>query len=340
MRFIITILFITLFGHSFGQGLDTIQVSMSASSYVLLPSEVIRIEVGSKGFIGTYKENYVVLKATSENALPTSLMIQSKTGMDFKILKFVKNPTKIVNDYREIQNVQTVVAKTEQKNTITESNTSLKSVNPEVNNSAMTKGNIKTTPVIDKTPEKEQVGHISPEVYEKRNKERYGKEEAPVFISSRTSSGNRNVDVRDDIMQRKFYRMLKEKQSIKDVGEGVNGIYFLLADIFVDREFMYFKFIINNTSSISFDMDYMSLERAQGKTLKRKEALSNSFLEIVHYESVYSVAPGSEEVIIAAVNLFALNDNDLLKVKLNEQGGVRTLKLDVKAKLITNAKTL
>ena len=330
----------------FCQGLDTIQVSNGASTYILMPTEIVRIEVGNpKAFIGTHKDNYVVLKAIQENGPSTSLMVQSKGSIDFMILKYVKTPTKLVNDYR----TQTSLKPTQNKS-VGNSNEVVIAAN---NSKPIVQQNVEVLPVKKEQqnqnkrnePEEQSrsyqgTGHISPEVYAKRNLEKFGNEVQPISIANRIESGNRHFSIKDDIMQKKFYRMLREKQNFKDIGEGDNGLYFQLSDVYVDREYMYFKILLNNTSSISYDLDLITFERAQGKTIRRKEAISNGYLDVQHYESVYSIAPGSEEVIIYAVKIFALQDNDFILVKLNEMEGVRSLQFNIPAKKITNAKTL
>lgn len=318
-RIFITILAF-LSANAYGQVIDTVEVSTSKTTYILLDSEVNLVDIGTREYVGVPKENMVILKAIKDNAAPTSLMVRTKTGVHVWILKYAQNPKQI------LLNKQTYQAGI----------TQLPGQNIPSSN-VVSQG---STPITSPKVSPDTKGYQSAQQYEQRNIERYGQEEAPGFVLTREERGNRHVDVRDAIMHKKFFHILKQKRTVKDVGEINNGIYFMLYNVFVDREHLYMTIGINNTSSIAFDLDFISFERKQAKTFKRKEAISNMMLDVQHYETVYTIAPSTEEHLVYAIKLFALQDNDTVLVKLSEIGGVRTINFSVPAKLITTAKSL
>ena len=319
----------------FGQALDTIEVSNNKTTYLLLESDVLLQDVGNKDFVAIFKDNMVSLKATKSNGVSTTLMVKTKTTVNVWILKFALNPKSLIVNKQEAVPVQ------QPKPVITQNSPSQQRPNQTEQQIPRSNTNNPTASMENTvSPPNHGGGYISQEVYAKRNEDKYGKEVQPQNITQRHESGNRNVNIQNEMMQKKFFRMSKEKRRIKDIGEISSRIYFMLEDIFVDREYMYFKIAINNTSSIAFDLDFISFERAQGKTLKRKEALSQMYLETEHYETVYTVAPTTEESLIYAVKIFALQDNDFVLVKLSEIGGVRTTQFKIPAKLISTAKSL
>lgn len=320
MKAIIFAIFGFLSVCAYGQAIDTVEVSTSKTTYILLDSDVNLVDIGTKEFVGIPKENMVILKAIRENAAPTSLMVRTKTGVHVWMLKYAANPKQILINKQTYQSAQPLVQ------------TNATKIEAATDKSQL--------PYSKPGQPAENKGYQSAQQYDQRNIERYGNEEMPSFIQVREDRGNRHVDVRDPMMQKKFFHILKQKRTVKDVGEISNGIYFMLQNVFVDREHLYLTITINNTSSISFDLDFISFERKQGKTFKRKEALSTMMLDVQHYETVYSVAPSTEENLVYAIKLFALQDTDTVLVKLNEIGGVRTINFTIPAKLITTAKSL
>ena len=329
MKVVLQTMFALLTATVNGQALDTIEVSNNKITYLLLESDALFKDVGNGDFVALLKDNMVSLKATKLNGTPTTLMVKTKTSVNVWILKFALNPKSLIINKQGPPQPLIMTQQSQQQNT-----------QPVVAQKVVPNNATASTEKTMVPPNTQQGGYISAEVYAKRNEDKYGKEVQPQNITQRQESGNRNVNILDDMMQKKFYRMSKEKRRIKDIGEISSRIYFMLEDIFVDREYMYFKIAINNTSSIAFDLDFISFERAQGKTFKRKEAVSQMYLVTDHYETVFSVAPMTEESLIYAVKIFALKDNDSVLVKLSEIGGVRTTEFSIPGKLVSTAKSL
>lgn len=311
------------------QKIDTVEVSNLQTSYILLESDVTMVDVGSKEFGYSARENMVILKAVKDFALPTTLMVRTKTSYHVWMLKYARNPRKVLHDVNlKVQPDNSAISQHNQETALTASVQKSESKAEPIQNSTT-----KPVPPI-------QTGYTSSEQYIKTAAERYKDVQPPAFIEDRKQTGNRDNDIKDEVMQKKFYYALDFRRNIRDVGEISNGIYFMLYNVFVDREYIYIKIGIHNTSSIAFDLDFMTFERAQGKTLKKREASSYKLLDLHHKESVFTVAPATEELVVFAVKLFAFQDNDSILVKLTEMGGVRSMKFSIPAKLITTAKSL
>lgn len=329
MRFV-GILYLALFCTNLvAQKIDTVEVSNLQTSYILLESDVTMVDVGSKEFGYTARENMVILKAAKDFALTTTLMVRTKTSYHVWMLKFAKNPKKVLHD---------VNLKTQQESTSNSPIVEDKGVTASIQRTDVKSEPVQNLPTKAISPS--QPGYTSSEQYIKTSTERYKDVQAPSYIEDRKQTGNRDNDIKDEVMQQKFYYALDFRRNIRDVGEISNGIYFMLYNVFVDREYIYIKIGIHNTSSIAFDLDFMTFERAQGKTIKKREASSFKLLDLQHKESVFTVAPATEELVVFAVKLFAFQDNDSILVKLTEMGGVRSMKFSIPAKLITTAKSL
>lgn len=305
------------------QELDTLYVSHDKTTYVLLPDEIEMVDIGHKEFLFNKSNNMVLFKALRPGASTTSLMIKSKTSVIVWIIAYKQNPRKLLIDTRSTP------LRTESQAT-TSTTPTLSNNSDRGSGQPIHQTSVQQRPV---------AGYESADAYRQRMETKYSQVALHPIVEKRTASGNRDALVQDAMMQQKLYFMLGQPKVYKDIGE-ITELYFSLHDVFVDRNHMYFKLGIHNLSSISFDLDFISFEHSQGRTMKRREATGKRMLGVVNRESVYSIAPDTEEIVIYVLDLFALQDKDTIQVKLSELGGVRTLRLSIPAKVITQAKTL
>lgn len=322
MRWILTILSLTTLITK-AQKIDTIEVSKNLTTYIIMDSDVIAIETGSNDYGAIARNNIVMMKTSKINPPPTSLMVQTKTSVSVWIVKYNENPKQIL--IRENNRTATTAT----NNTI-----------PQTNNNQPNTNNLNNQTTTTTANSNNASKFLSIEEYNRKTLEKYGNIPTPPFIQERMQKGNRHVTFRDEIMEKKFFYIFQQPAIIKDIGEYRNGIFFSLSNIFVDREFMYFKINIKNTSSIAFDIDIVTFERMQGQSIKRKEALSNNLLNNEYYDAVYTIAPMSEENLIFVIKIFAFDEKDFLIVKMAEIGGVRGLRFNIPAKLINKANPL
>lgn len=322
-RLLLVFLFLTC-SVSFAQKIDTVYVSHDKTTYVMFSDDIDVVDIGNKEYAYVANANMVLFKALRENAQPTSLMVKTKTAVKVWMIAYKKSPQKILIDTRpssESYN-QPVVQNTSNSNT---GNTNIQA-------NANSKPEVRQSTI--------QNGYVSAEAYQKRMEEKYSKTPPYPSIATRTANGNRDAIIHDNLMQQKVHFILNQRKFIKDIGEIDDGLYFSLHDVYVDRNFIYIKLGIENTTSIAFDLDFISFERSQGRSLKKREGTSQGLLNLSNRETVFTVAPSAEEVVVYILDLFAFQENDMLLVKLNELGGVRTLKFSIPAKIVMQAKTL
>lgn len=300
---------------------DSLYVSHDKTVYLLFESEVSMANAGTEDYIYEFNQNMVMVGANRAKVNPTSFMVKCKNGDVFVwYIAFRAHPPKLLIDTRK-GSVSEVIQQSQTRMTgsvnqrFDMQKTSMENSNASVNNPGVTQQQLR---------EEKLYGAISP----------------PPYIREREQIGNRDHESSDPIIANKMFHILKQKKAYRDIGEVNNSIMFLLDDIYVDRQYIYLKISIHNVSSIAFEMDFLSFERQQGKSIKRREGSSLSQMDIFYKESVFSIAPSTQENIVYAIKLFAFQDNDTVLVKLSELGGVRTMKFTVPAKLITNAKSL
>lgn len=306
---------------AFGQAIDSVSVSVDKTVYVLFGSDVTLVDLGTRqDYAYQVKENIVMLKALRENVKPTSLMVKTQSEIYVCIIKYRREPLALLIDIQARKK-------------------SLKALSPvRSDSSGKISENITSTQEVKSTVK--ALPPINAETRIVSQRDKYLLTQQPDVISRRASSGNRDVMVKDELMQGKIYRIFSDRQNFRDKGEIGNGIYFSLHDLCVDNQFLYIKMSLFNTSSIAFDLDLVYFERNQGKSFKKREAYSNTTIPVVFRESVFTVQPSVEEIIVFVLDLFAYQEKDKLMVKVNERGGVRSLQFFIPAKEIVNAKSL
>lgn len=309
----------------FSQRHDTLYVSHDKTLYTLFDSDVDLVNVGSTDYEYELNKNMVMVVAVKPKVPTTSLMVKTKSGEVFVwYIAYRQHPPRLLEDTRPSAGQRHTTASTKEKDPVVIASSSKQYP---VKSSGATSG--------ESAPAPSQSAVLT-----ERDKKAYANVTVPYYIRTRTETENRDYEAPDEIIEKKMFYIMNQKRSIKDIGEIDNSIYFMLHDLYVDKKYIYIKMSIHNTSSIAFDIDFLSFERSQEKTIKKREGTSIQPLDIMYKESVKSVSPSTEEIIVYAVSLFAFEDKDQVLVKLSELGGVRTMKFVIPAKLITNAKFL
>lgn len=326
MRALTLIFFLLpLSGFAGGPPHDTLWVSHDKTFYIVFGSEVEIVNIGNEDFDYSAQKNIVLLSAIKQKAVTTSLMVTLKTGDVYVwYLGYRHHPPRLMEDMR---------AGTHRTTGGPTASNGAYPVKPVAN---------RNSEITFPRPSGSGTGSsaASYEAYQQRQAERYADVQPPGYIAQREQSENRDFEAPDGIIQNKMFYVLKQGRDVNDIGEIDNSIYFMLHNIYVDRKYIYLKIAIHNTSSIAFDIDLISFERQQKGGMKRREGSSNHQLDVMYKESVRTVGPSQLEYMVYAVSLFAFEEKDALVVKLSEMGGVRTMKFNVPAKLITNSKSL
>ena len=76
------------------------------------------------------------------------------------------------------------------------------------------------------------------------------------------------------------------------------------------------------------------------KGKKRIENEEKEYLPLFYYKSLTEIKAKSEEVVVIVFDKFTLNDQKKMQVTMSEDGGERTVKLDIDSSIIIGAKSL
>ena len=323
--FFVSILFSALATVAIGQAHDTLHVTMNNFTYLVYDSKVIATESGTTAYFHEADKNIVSLQANNTVAKPTTLMVQTETNFYVYIIQYKLTPNRFLYNFKNNippentseastrSSVQNIVNKTGPKTTSNEE--------PYLTNTA---NSINTTTVNTAAPRR------APEVVK-----------TPAVISNRVNTNNRESTIKDETIQNKVNWLISDsKISYRDMADIEANIYFSLFEIYLDEKYIYFKLNVNNTSSIAYDVDFLSIEVKHDKGLRARESTSAMLIPPSFQESVKTIFPDTNESMVYAMPLYAFEEKDKLNIKISEIGGRRSLDFYVPAKTFTNAKKL
>jgi conjugative transposon TraN protein len=147
--------------------------------------------------------------------------------------------------------------------------------------------------------------------------------ELPVYFSDLGSESPYLVR----LIMETIYRSNQNK--IKDIGSKNFGVQFLLKGIYSHNELIFFHFLIKNSSTVSFNIDYLTFKIVDKKIAKRTAMQEQVIVPLRSYNQVATIGGGREERMVFALPKFTLPDDKLLIVNLTEKDGGRNQSLAV-----------
>lgn len=126
----------------------------------------------------------------------------------------------------------------------------------------------------------------------------------------------------------------RNKASYKDIYVTIKGVY-------IDKGKLFFLFNIANKSTIDYKVErfqFFTMPIKRGK--KRIENEEKEYLPLFYYKSLTEIKAKTEEVVVIVFDKFTLNDQKKLQVTMSEDGGERTVKLDIDTEKILKARQI
>lgn len=308
-------------GHNVPVAYDTVYASNTLTVYLIFDTDVLEVDIGNHQYAQQKDKNMALIKAKQVNTSPTSLMIKTQSRVFVWIIAYKDKPSNILIDKRN--------------NTTEASNASQRPSRPTPRS---TTGEV-SSPVNNERSVTQRGQSL--DEYLKRQEERYASKMQPVHIAELTESENRDFSVKDNLMQNRIYHIYDQPKKYEGVGEKRNGLFFALDDIFVDRQFIYIKLSFYNSSSIPYEVDYISTElSAKSEGIKKRKSNSRLPKTPVYRESIFNIFPNLREQIILVYEVFTCNEKDEISIKINEIVGSRSLSLTIPGRYINIAKPL
>ena len=118
-------------------------------------------------------------------------------------------------------------------------------------------------------------------------------------------------------------------------------IYIAIKGIYIDKGKLYFLFHLANKSTIDYRVErFQFFTMPVKKSKKRIENEEKEYIPLFYHKNLTEVKAKSEEVMVAVFDQFTLNDQKKIQITMTENGGERTVRLDIDSKKIVNAKQL
>lgn len=151
-------------------------------------------------------------------------------------------------------------------------------------------------------------------------------------------------------------KKIVEKMSIQEVAQTIYGyegyiknrnttnyrnIHITVRGVYVDKGKLFFLFSLTNKSNIDYKIErFQFFTMPLKKSKKRIENEQKEYVPLFYYKNITEVKAKSEEVIVAVFEQFTLNDEKKIEVTMTENGGERTVRLDIDSKKVVEAKQL
>jgi conjugative transposon TraN protein len=119
------------------------------------------------------------------------------------------------------------------------------------------------------------------------------------------------------------------RTKIKHIGSKNFGVQYLLKGIYSHNELLFFHFQLKNTSTVSFDVDYLTFKIVDKKVAKRTAIQEQIIMPLRSYNQVTGVAGGKEERTVFALPKFTIPNDKQLVIELMEKDGGRNQTLTV-----------
>lgn len=171
--------------------------------------------------------------------------------------------------------------------------------------------------------------------------------ECPAFLVldfRNNLSGSAPVRFKDQSLnsEEMAYGAAKAKVSspfLKRVHTERYGVDFELEGIYIQKGILFFKFRLQNKSSISYKLSSLNLFVRDLKTAKRT-AMQDNELKSLYMHTWGLPEDDSGQVIVVAMSRFTIADNKKLAIELMEKDGDRAISLDLKERKFRKTKKL
>lgn len=118
-------------------------------------------------------------------------------------------------------------------------------------------------------------------------------------------------------------------------------IYVSIKGIYIDKGKLYFLFHFANKSTIDYRVErFQFFTMPVKKSKKRIENEEKEYMPLFYYKNLTEIKAKSEEVMVAVFDQFTLNDQKKIQITMTENGGERTVRLDINSKKVVEAKQI
>jgi conjugative transposon TraN protein len=113
------------------------------------------------------------------------------------------------------------------------------------------------------------------------------------------------------------------RTKIKHIGSKNFGVQYLLKGIYSHNELLFFHFQLKNTSTVSFNVDYLTFRIVDKKVAKRTAIQEQVIIPLRSYNQITTVAGNKEERTVFTLPKFTIPNDKQLIIELTEKDGGR-----------------
>jgi conjugative transposon TraN protein len=130
------------------------------------------------------------------------------------------------------------------------------------------------------------------------------------------------------------------RTKIKHIGSRNFGIQYLLKGIYAHNELLFFHLQLKNTSTVGYDVDYLTFKIVDKKVAKRTAIQEQIIMPLRSYNQVTTVAGNKEERTVFALPKFTVPNDKQLIIELFEKDGGRNQTLVVENSDLVRAEVI
>lgn len=127
---------------------------------------------------------------------------------------------------------------------------------------------------------------------------------------------------------------------LRHIGSKVLGIQWLIKGVYTHNDLIYFHAELKNTSSVPYNIDYITFKLVDKKLVKRTTTQETVLQPVRAYNYVTRVESKATERIVLAFPIFTIPQEKLLEIDLHEKDGGRHQVLTVENIDLVHAKIL
>jgi conjugative transposon TraN protein len=113
-----------------------------------------------------------------------------------------------------------------------------------------------------------------------------------------------------------------------------------LTGIYTARDIIFFRFLLDNRSNLSFQAESLRFLIKDKKQVKRAAIQEKEIIPVVSHGHLHKVEGQTYSTFVIAVSKFTIPDKKYLAIRITEKDGGRHLNLKVKNKTIVKAKPI
>lgn len=169
-----------------------------------------------------------------------------------------------------------------------------------------------------------------------RESESIGPQKTLAIDSTKTIEPKKQLRNNSHYYQRYSRYLLSKKERISRISKKQQGIKLSLENIVFNRKELYFVILIENKSSLDYDLNYLNLSIHTRKRGKKKSSQRILKEPIFQYKVPARIRKGQTTKLVYVIPKFSLSRDRRAVLELKEKDGERDLKLKISHRFIND----